>query len=44
MNAFKNSKYISSVAIILALLALAGLWGVPWLIFAVIVLALIQLV
>ncbi len=39
-----NRQILAVVAIILALLALTGLWGVPWLMFAVIVLALTQLI
>ena len=39
-----NRQILAVVAIILALLALTGLWDVPWLIFAVIVLALLHLI
>jgi len=39
-----NRQILAVVAIILALLALTGLWGVPWLMFAVIVLALTELI
>jgi len=39
-----NRQILAIVAIILALLALTGLGGVPWLIIAVIVLALAHLI
>jgi fatty acid desaturase len=39
-----NRQILAIVAIILALLALTGLGGVPWLIIAVIVLALTHLI
>jgi hypothetical protein len=39
-----NRQILAVVAIILALLALTGLGGVPWLIIAVIVLALTHLI
>jgi fatty acid desaturase len=39
-----NRQILAVVAIILALLALTGIGGVPWLIFAVIVLALTHLI
>jgi fatty acid desaturase len=39
-----NRQILAVVAIILALLALTGIGGVPWLIIAVIVLALTQLI
>jgi heme A synthase len=38
-----NRQILAVVAIILALLAMTGIWGVPWLTIAVIVLALIHL-
>ena len=39
-----NRQILAVVAIILALLAMTGIWGVPWLTIAVIVLALIHLI
>ena len=39
-----NRQILAVIAIILALLALTGIWDVPWLIIAVIVLALTQLI
>ena len=39
-----NRQILAVVAIILALLALTSLGGVPWLVIAVIVLALTQLI
>jgi hypothetical protein len=39
-----NRQILAVVAIILALLGLTGLWDVPWLIFAVILLALAHLI
>jgi hypothetical protein len=39
-----NRQILAVVAIILALLSLTGIGGVPWLMFAVIVLALTHLI
>jgi fatty acid desaturase len=39
-----NRQLLAVVAIILALLALTGIGGVPWLVLAVIVLSLTQLI
>ena len=39
-----NRQILAVVAFVLALLALTGILGVPWLIIAVIVLALTQLI